>query len=173
MTDHLIAAYREDIRERIEGLEPANECGYQTIAQEIEPGRVYQDDRVLVEAFPVRHGSWPAYGYRIQTQDRVVVVSGDTAPTTEIAAQSCGCDILLHEVYPVARFERLPPEWKRYHSQVHTSTHELARIALQAQPGLLVLYHQLFWGASNQELLDEIAEIYNGPVVSGQDLDVF
>jgi ribonuclease BN (tRNA processing enzyme) len=56
---------------------------------------------------------------------------------------------------------------------VHTSTHELARIAAKAQPGLLVLYHQLFWGASDQELLDEIAERYSGPVVSGRDLDVY
>jgi ribonuclease BN (tRNA processing enzyme) len=56
---------------------------------------------------------------------------------------------------------------------MHTSTRELARLAAQARPGRLVLYHQLFWGASDRELLDEIAAHYSGPVVSGQDLDVY
>jgi ribonuclease BN (tRNA processing enzyme) len=173
MTDHLLAAYREDIRQRIEGPEPANERGYKTIAHEIEPGRVYQDDNLTVDAFPVQHGSWPSFGYRFRTRDRTIVVSGDTAPTDAIVEQSRGCDVLLHEVYSASRFEGLNLEWQRYHAQVHTSTYELACIAAAAQPGLLVLYHQLFWGASDQELLDEIAEIYAGPVVSGRDLDVY
>jgi ribonuclease BN (tRNA processing enzyme) len=173
MTEHILAAYRQDIRERIEGLEPANERGFQTIAHQIEPGQVYQDENVRVKAFPVQHSSWAAFGYRFQTPDRTIVVSGDTAPTETIVEQARGCDVLLHEVYSARRFQSLPPEWQRYHAHVHTSTHELARIAAEAQPGLLVLYHQLFWGASDQDLLDEIAERYSGPVVSGRDLDVY
>ena len=54
MTDHILAAYRQDIRERIEGLEPANKQGYLVIAHEIDAGLVYQDARVRVEAFPVQ-----------------------------------------------------------------------------------------------------------------------
>jgi len=173
MTEHILSAYEQDIRERLEGLEPANERGYRAIAHEIDSGRVYRDERVTVDAFPVQHGSWAAFGYRFQTPDRTIVISGDTAPTEAIVEQSRGCDVLLHEVYPVGRFQSLPPEWQRYHSLVHTSTHELGRIAAEAQPGLLVLYHQLFWGASDQELLDEIAEHYSGPVASGRDLDVY
>jgi ribonuclease BN (tRNA processing enzyme) len=173
MTKHVLAAYRQDVEERIHGLEPANDKGWETIAHEVRQGQIYQDENVAVEAFPVRHGSWRAFGYRFQTPDRTIVISGDTAPTEAIVAQSRGCDVLLHEVYPVGQFEGLPPEWQRYHAQVHTSTHELARIAAEAQPGLLVLYHQLFWGASDRELLDEIAEHYAGPVVSACDLDVY
>lgn len=173
MTDHLLAAYRQDIRERIEGLEPANERGYQAIAHEIEPGPVYRDERVRVEAFPARHGSWTAFGYRFQTPDRVIVISGDTAPAETIVEQSQGCDVLLHEVYCAGRFQSLPLAWQRYHAQVHTSTRELARLAAEAQPSLLVLYHQLFWGASEQELLDEIGELYDGPTASARDLDVY
>ena len=66
-----------------------------------------------------------------------------------------------------------PPEWKRYHADAHTSTEELAAIARRAQPKLLVLYHQLFWGASDQDLVNEITRSYPGPVVSGRDLDVY
>jgi len=60
MVEHLLAAYQADIRERIEGLEPANETRWQTIAHETEGGKVYRDDCVTVEAFPVDHGSWCA-----------------------------------------------------------------------------------------------------------------
>jgi ribonuclease BN (tRNA processing enzyme) len=173
MTDCLLSAYRQDIQERIDGLEPANEHGYHTIAHEIQTGQVYQDRNVLVEAIPADHGSWTAFGYRFQTPGRTIVVSGDTAPTDALVELSFNCDVLLHEVYSSARFRSLPQEWQRYHRRVHTSTRELARIAAEAQPGLLVLYHQLFWGATDQELLDEIAERYAGPVVSARDLEVF
>jgi ribonuclease BN (tRNA processing enzyme) len=67
----------------------------------------------------------------------------------------------------------LIPEWKRYHSNFHTSTRQLADLAQKAKPGLLVLYHQLFWGTSEEALLKEVRENYTGKVVSGRDLDVY
>ncbi|MBI3459583.1 hypothetical protein HY009_01430 [Candidatus Acetothermia bacterium] len=76
-------------------------------------------------------------------------------------------------MYSVKGFATRPPEWQKYHSSFHTSSHELAEIAKQVKPGLLVLYHQLFWGTTEENLLAEIQEIYDGPVVSGKDLDVF
>jgi ribonuclease BN (tRNA processing enzyme) len=173
MTGHILAAYQQDIQERLEGLEPANMTGCRATAHEVEPGMIYQDENVRVEAFPVRHGSWVAFGFRFCTPDRTIVVSGDTAPAAQIVEQSRGCDVLIHEVYSAAGFHRIPLTWQRYHAQVHTSSYELARIAARARPGLLVLYHQLFWGCSEDELVNEIAEVYEGPVVSGRDLDVY
>ncbi len=38
---------------------------------------------------------------------------------------------------------------------------------------LLVLYHVLFWGASEKTILNEVREKYAGDVVLGHDLDVF
>jgi ribonuclease BN (tRNA processing enzyme) len=134
---------------------------------------VYHDDLVSVEAVPALHGSWPAFGYRFSTPDRTILVSGDTAPVKSILQATRGCDLLLHEVYSVAGFQRQAPAWQRYHSQVHTSSNELADIASDAQPKLLVLYHQLFWGASEDELLDEVRSRYSGRAVSGQDLGVY
>ena len=80
MTDYILAAYRSDIRERLDGLEPINRTGYQVKAYEVEPGLVYMDENVAVEAFLVKHSSWTAFGYKFQTPDRSIVVSGDTAP---------------------------------------------------------------------------------------------
>jgi ribonuclease BN (tRNA processing enzyme) len=173
MTEHILAAYRQDIDERIHGLEPANDTGCQVIAQEIAPGIAYEDENVAVEAFPVRHGSWVAYGYRFRTPDRTIVVSGDTAPTETLVQKSRGCEVLIHEVYSTAGLQTRPPDWQRYHARVHTSSRELAGIASRARPALLVLYHQLLWDGSEGDLLSEIQELYDGKVVSGRDLDVY
>jgi ribonuclease BN (tRNA processing enzyme) len=173
MTEHILAAYSEDIRDRLSGLEPIEEQGYLVQAHEIEPGVFYEDPRVTVEAFPVVHGSLPSLGYKFQTPGRTVVVSGDTAPTEAIVEAARRCDVLIHEVYSARGFERLPPAWQRYHSRMHTSTLELAEIAAKARPGLLILYHQLPWGSSEEELVAEITARYDGEVVSGQDLEVY
>jgi len=71
------------------------------------------------------------------------------------------------------KFEERSEFWKEYHSQFHTSTYELAEIVGQLKPGLLILYHQLYWGCTDEELVKEITDSYNGKVVSAKDLDIF
>ncbi len=126
-------------------------------------------------AIQVPHGSWEhAYAYRFEGPDRTIVISGDTSPTEAIVEACDGCDVLVHEVYSAERFATRPPEWQRYHRAFHTSTTELAELARRARPGLLVLYHQLFWGTDDEGLVREIrAAGYAGAVRSGRDLDVF
>jgi ribonuclease BN (tRNA processing enzyme) len=102
-----------------------------------------------------------------------IVVSGDCAPSESIIEACNGCDVLVHEVYSTIGFARRPTEWQRYHSSFHTSSKELAEIATKAKPKLLVLYHQLLWGATKEQLLEEIAKGYSGKVVFGNDLDVY
>ncbi|UCC75171.1 MAG: MBL fold metallo-hydrolase [Gemmatimonadota bacterium] len=174
MTEHLLAAFEEDIRVRVGGLEPANTEGYKVNVHEIEPGLVYEDENVRVTAFLVEHGSWPrAFGYRFDTPDRSIVISGDTRATPAIAENCRGCDVLIHEVCSQAGFERRAPEWRRYHASAHTSSPELGRIAADAQPGLLILYHQLLWGSTPDELVGEVRQLFDGPIVYGNDLDIF
>lgn len=175
MTRHIEAAWRDDIAMRLYGLEPQYSRNYRAIAHEIQPGRVYDDGVVRVDAIAVAHGSWPeALAYRFQTPDRTIVISGDTTPVDAIASACNGCDVMFHEVYSAEMFKKRPPEWQRYHKAFHTSTVELAALALKAKPKLLVLYHQLFWGATDDDLVKEIrAAGYKGTVVSGQDLRVY
>jgi len=173
MTDHILAAYKEDIRERSEGLQPSNDQGWRVNAREIKAGIVYKDSNVQVEAFEVDHGSWRSFGYKFIGDDRSVVISSDTAPTEKIVEVAQGCDVLIHEVYSLAGFAKRPADWQRYHASVHTSSRQLAEMASKARPKLLILYHQLFWGVSEEELLREITEVYDGKVVSGKDLEVY
>jgi ribonuclease BN (tRNA processing enzyme) len=156
------------------GGEPSNKTGYKVIAHEIKPGIVYKDENVTVKAFLVNHGSWrEAYGFRFETPDRTIVISGDCRPSPSVIQSCNGCDVLIHEVYSQAGFATRPPEWQRYHSRYHTSSRELAELASKARPGLLVLYHQLYWGTSDDDLLKEVRAGYAGKVVSGSDLDVY
>ncbi|MBI9045428.1 MAG: MBL fold metallo-hydrolase [Anaerolineaceae bacterium] len=172
MTDHLVSAFQQDIDQRIHGLEKKTTASFRVNVEEIDSDWIYQDDNVQVEAFPVRHGDWQAFGFRIISADRIIVISGDTAPNENISDFAKNCDVLIHEVYSIAGFKTRPDQWQFYHSNYHTSSYELAELALKTQPGLLVLYHQLFWGFSEESLLNEIHEKYSGKVHSGKDLDV-
>jgi ribonuclease BN (tRNA processing enzyme) len=174
MVEHLLAAYSEDIGVRINGLEPANESGYRVEVHEIAPGDVFEDENVRVTAIPVHHGDWQhAFGFRFETSDRVVVISGDATPSDAIVEACGGCDLMVHEVYSQEGFERRDPVWQRYHADSHTSSVQLADLAARARPSVLVLYHQLHWGTSDEDLVAEITAHYDGTVVSGRDLGVY
>lgn len=174
MASHILKAYDADIRYRIEGLEPANEFGWQVQTHVLDNGLIYEDENVRVEAFRVQHGSWEnAFGFRFTTADRSIVISGDAVPDETLERYAEGADVLIHEVYSDAGFARRDEFWQRYHSNHHTSASELAEIASRAKPGLLVLYHALFWGSSEETLLEEVRKHYDGDVVLAQDLDVY
>jgi ribonuclease BN (tRNA processing enzyme) len=174
MTANVMKAWEQDVKLRLNDLEPAKPAGYEVRAHEVEPGQVFRDARVTVTAFGVRHGAWKqAYGYRFVTPDRTIVISGDCAPSESVVTACDSCDILVHEVYSATGFATRPPEWQRYHRAYHTSSSELAGLATRARPTLLILTHQLRWGTSEEALVAEVKRDYAGKVVSGRDLDVF
>lgn len=174
MVEHLLAAYAEDIDLRLHGGEPSNKTGYVTHAHDVLPGIVYRDSLVKVTAFAVAHGKWPhAYGYRFDTPDRSVVISGDTSPSDAVAAACNGCDVLVHEVITEAHLAVRTPEWQAYHRAYHTPAPELGRIAAKAKPKLLVLYHEIPSDFNEAELIGEVRRFFDGTVVAGKDLGVY
>ena len=174
MTDHILAAYSEDIDIRLHGSQPQNATGIEVNAHEIEPGEIYRDGNVTVTAFAVSHGAWQfAFGFRFETADRSIVITGDTIATDAVVEACNGCDILVHEVYAKTGLDRRTADWQEYHRASHTSGVELGEIAARADPKLLVLYHQLMWGATEAELLAEIRQSFDGPVVFAEDLDIY
>lgn len=188
MTDHILQAYEADIDFRLHGFEKANEQGYQVNAVELGPGIVYRDDRVTVEAFPVSHGTLESYGYKFTAGDKVIVISGDTAPLSIVSEKARGCDILLHEVEYTAGIAAREPKWQKYHREVHTLSVDLAEIAKKARPKRLVTYHRIYhmniqdntidvereMEHRSRKILQEIRDAgYSGNVVNGHDLDVY
>jgi len=175
MTSNILKAWQKDIDIRLHGLEQGNAKAYVVHSHEIRAGVVYKDANVTVTAFPVKHGTWDeSWGYRFDAPDKSVVISGDTSPTDEIVKQCHGCDLLIHEVYSTAGLKTRTSEHPEYHQRFHTSTAELAKIANEAKPKDLVLYHVLFWGTTPEQVLDEMKSAgYTGKVVVANDLDVF
>jgi ribonuclease BN (tRNA processing enzyme) len=186
MVGHILKAYDADIKTRTEGLEHSNRTGYKVNVHEITPGVVYKDANVTVKAFNAYHGSpQNTFGYRFEALGRVIVISGDATPKSDVLQNCTACDVLIHEVYTQASFDRVSPEWKQYREAFHTSTRQLAETANKAKPKLLVLYHRANPGCdqartqdcreagSEEQALKEIRELYGGRVVAGHDLDIF
>lgn len=174
LVNGILDAYHDDIVERLGSSMGPPVDGWKARAHEITAGEVFRDTRISVRAFNVPHADWKyAFGYRIQTPDGVIVISGDTRFTPEIAKQCAGCDVLLHEVYSDSGFTTLPALRKVYHARAHTPATQVGDIATQAKPKLLILTHQLFFGSSDEKLISEVRSRYNGPVVSAKDLQVF
>jgi ribonuclease BN (tRNA processing enzyme) len=179
MTDHIIAAWAEDIAVRTDGKERTAPGGYRVRVDEIGGGVVYDSAGVRITAIPVLHGTWKqAFGYRIDAPGKVIVISGDTRPSPALERAATGADILIHEVYPASRLrvEDRPggASWPDYMHAFHTSDREVGALAARAKPRLVVLYHIVRMGGSDEELLAGVrAGGFTGATVIGHDLDRF
>lgn len=174
MANEVLSAYKEDIHNRINGLEAANDKGWRVNTHEFRAGEIYRDDNVRVEAFKAQHGSWDnAFGFRFTTPDRVIVISGDTAPNAEIEKHSRDADILIHEAYSATGIQSSGDAWRKYMRVNHSSGPEVAALASKIRPGLLVLTHVLFLGATKAQMIAEVKQNYDGAVVLAEDLDVY
>ena len=182
MTEHILAAYQADFETRMKDRElytvGAFREGHAVNAHEVKPGVVYKDANVTVTAFATKH-AMESYGYRFDTPDRSIVISGDTNPTQATIDACHGCDILIHEVLTHDWLSRRP-DFQAYAAAHHTTTTQLTELATKAKPGLLVLYHaslSIRPAVDNQRstaatLLNEMAT-YPGRVVVARDLDVY
>jgi ribonuclease Z len=119
-----------------------------------------------------------SFGYRFQTADRSIVVSGDTNPTQATIDACHECDVLIHEVHTTAWLASRPEAggappgtFRRFSEKYHTTTAQLADLARQAKPRLLILYH--YNSLSFEELQEDMMARYQGHFVIGRDLDVY
>jgi ribonuclease BN (tRNA processing enzyme) len=187
MTDNVLAAYVQDIEIRSKGVEQEPLEGVRVNVHEIKPGIVYRDANVTVTAFPTKHGEWgESLGYRFDTADRSIVISGDTTPTQATIDACKGCDILVHEALTEKYLDNpMRPnvqgyDIRAYAARYHTTTTQLVELANQAKPGLLVLQHNPItvspqkspMASTPDDLLKEMKG-YKGKVVVGRDLDVY
>jgi ribonuclease Z len=182
MTEHLLEAYSADFETRMKdrGLYVVGAFpeGHNVNAHEVRPGVVYKDANVTVTAFPTKH-TMESYGYRFDTADRSIVISGDTNPTQATIDACHGCDVLIHEVLTLEWLAKRR-DFQGYAAQFHTTTTQLTELATQAKPRLLILYHvsMSLRPAVDAErstpatVLSEMSG-YSGRVVVGRDLDVY
>lgn len=186
MTDHILAAYVEDIQLRSKGMEQEPAAGARVNAHEIKAGMIYKDANVTVTAFPTKHGEWEqSFGYRFDTADRSIVITGDTTPVQATVDACRGCNVLVHEAQ-TEKFINNPmrPNAQKYDipsyiGKYHTTTTQLVELAKKAKPGLLVLHHNPIslrrekrFASTPDDLLTEMKG-YTGKIAVGRDLDVY
>ena len=128
----------------------AHEVAQPALAQSVT---VFDKDGLKISAFLVNHHPVePAFGYRIEYQGRVAVVSGDTKKTENMAYFSKGADLLVHEALNVDMVMRIAgaldaagnhrlAKMARDTIGYHTSPVEAAEIAREAKVKLLVFSH--------------------------------
>ena len=146
---------------------------------------------IAVTAFPTKH-AMESYGYRFDTPDRSVVISGDTSPTEETIKACDGCDVLVHEARTLELYAKLPEDRRSFGAKNHTTSDHLAALATKARPGLLIVYHAwISWrpsmAPSDKPVVLTTGELhstpdvlqrengsrYSGHFVIGRDLDVY
>jgi len=193
MTEHILQAYRVDIETRTnpDGNQRRFPDGWKVNAHEIKSGVIYKDEKVTVTAFATKH-AMESYGYRFETPDRTIVISGDTNPVEETIKACNGCDVLIHEAQPLELLAKMPESIQSFVAKYHTTTEQLAELAKKAKPKLLVIYHTVSFPpgiapprllppkgsadalyASPEMLEKEIGSRYSGKFVIGRDLDVY
>jgi len=196
MTEHILQAYRVDIETRANPEGPMRDVGrfpdaWKVNAHEIKPGVIYKDEKVTVTAFATKH-AMESYGYRFDTLDRSIVISGDTNPVQETIKACNGCDVLIHEAQPLELHAKMPESVQAFVAKYHTTTEQLAELATKAKPKLLIIYHTISFPpgiapprllppkggadalyASPEMIQKEIGARYSGKFVIGRDLDVY
>lgn len=171
MTEHLQEAYRVDIETRTnaDGNQSEFPEGHKVDVHEISAGIIYKDPNLTVTAFPTKH-AMESYGYRFDTPDRTIVVSGDTNPTQATIDACNGCDVLIHEAHPPAWIATRPPTFQRFAAKYHTTSAQLADLARQAKPRLLIIYH---YPNSPEDVFADMAARYAAEFVVGRDLEIY
>src|SRR5258705_6690881 len=142
-------------------------------------GAVMSDDNVKVTAALVDHPPVvPAFGYRFDTRDRSIVISGDTAPSDNLVKLAQGADLLVHSaMYPPAidRLVARVPNATALKTSIlahQTSAEDAGRVAQAAGVKTLVLSHLV--PPDDPEVTDQMwieaaRAHFRGPVIIGRE----
>lgn len=177
---HFFAMQRFDIETRIldEGRPDVRELP--RISEITEPGVLVERPGLRISCARVNHPPIThALAYRIDTEDRSIVISGDTTPCDELVELARGADVLVHEVMHT---ESLAPTLARSNGSrllehlvnSHTRVEDVGRLAERADVGTLVLSHLVPSDDSvpEQVWLSAARDGFSGRVVLGRDLMV-
>jgi len=139
-----------------------------------KPTEVWRQGDVVVSAGQVRHEPVKgAVGYRIDTPDGSIAISGDTLVCDEVAALAEGVDVLVYEAMRFSFFDDLPPD-RQYIREYHADTLEIGRQAAELGVPTLILTHLIpapMSEADKQAFVDDVRSGgYEGTVIVADDL---
>jgi ribonuclease Z len=178
MMSYLEKAYQADIENRREFFPNLTAQQVAVTARGIQEGVVYDHSGVRVTAFKVTHANLKdTFGFRIDSDRRAVVISGDMTSNENFIKYAQGADLVIHEV-GVARPELLEkdPEVRRMLAAHHSSPEDAARDFARIKPKLAIYTHYTRPRSADipevtiPEILSRTRAIYSGRVEAGEDL---
>jgi len=140
-----------------------------------EPTEVWTQGDVRVLAGPVRHEPIEgAVGYRIETPDGVVAISGDTLVCDEVAALARGADVVVYEAMRMDVIKQRPVD-KQYIINYHADTRLIGKQMQQLGIPKVMLTHLIpapRTAEDKQLFVDEVRQGgYEGEIFVCDDLD--
>jgi len=168
-------AYAFDVHVRRDLDEKLPAEGVRLVPVEVSDGFVTAEGSLRVTAFLVDHGVVrPAFGYRIDRENRSVVLSGDTRPSDNLVKFARGTDVLIHEVIApdAERFGAAFSLSKEQRERViahHTTPEDAGRIFSRVNPKLAVYSHIVPSFVTSADLVAPTRKTYAGPLEVGED----
>ena len=146
--------------------------------------KIFQQEGITVSAFKVNHNPIePAVGYRFDYKGRSLVISGDTVKSSNIAKQSQGVDVLLHEALSITLVNFINKQTEKAGrdnlakithdiTDYHTTPVQAAETAEQAKVKHLVFNHivpPLRVATMEEIFLQGVEEAFSGDYTLGKD----
>lgn len=155
--------------------------GHELNVHEVNPRKttiVYDENDVLIKAFPAVHIMEGAVSYRLEWKGMTIVYSGDTAPNKFMVENARGVDLLIHEVNdsPKVWEEKLGipvKEGAKIIMGTHTSPRAWGKVLSLTQPRMGVMIHVAVNADTRIPLVDEVRVHYDGEIRIGEDMMVF
>jgi ribonuclease BN (tRNA processing enzyme) len=141
-----------------------------------EPGLIYETKQLQVKAEFVKHYydsepprfDWKCLGYRVTSQNKSVVVSGDTVSCEGLDRLAKGADLLI-QCCISANADNQHEQGKHLTSYVLPASTEVGEIASRANVTKLVLTHIAAY-ASLDKMVTDVRKAYTGELIIGEDL---
>lgn len=175
--DRMLDLWTDDleVRARHNNREPRPKIDIRGFDTPDRPTEVWADGDVRVLAGPVRHEPViGAVGYRIETPEGVIAISGDTTVCDEVAALADGADVVVYEAMRMDVIAKRPPD-KRYIMEYHADTRLIGAQMADLDIPVLMLTHLIpapSTQADKAAFVDEVREGgYRGTIMVCDDLD--
>lgn len=174
--DAMFAIWEQDLAVRAHHNGRAPEPKVTAVGFDVpdSPTEVWSRGDVRVLAGQVRHEPVEgAVGYRVETPDGVVAISGDTRVCDEMAELAAGADVVVYEAMRMDRIMERPPD-KRYIMEYHADTRLIGAQAQELQIPTLMLTHLIPAPLTELEREDFVNDVrdggYTGEVIVCDDL---
>lgn len=172
--DTLIDMYSEDISYRTSLGRPGNGVTDVNIIEIDEPGEIPNVIPAKVSIEKMVHNV-PTFGYRFEVDDKVIVISGDTAPTPNIVKLAKDADVLVQDaclaktdIYRDTKNPELLKIWDNLQKE-HCSPEQAGEIAQEAKVKKLVMTHFLP-NIDPEETWQEANAVFSGKSIVAEDL---